>query len=151
MISQANRLAQSNGSNMSCFNWICILFFLGLINFIIGLNAMNKFLSQNKSFNTYQDLEQFKSMVRKQMYQALVQIVFLGGMAILGIVGFLIGKMNTFEFLMFLIFNGINVGAGKYGKETERRIRTLSIENLNIRAEYNSICKTWGRKAFPSF
>ena len=112
---------------------------------------MNKFLSQNKSFNTYQDLEQFKSMVRKQMYQALVQIVFLGGMAILGIVGFLIGKMNTFEFLMFLIFNGINVGAGKYGKETERRIRTLSIENLNIRAEYNSICKRWGRKAFPNF
>lgn len=122
-----------------------------MVNFSIGLTAMNKFLSQNKTFNTYQDLERFKVLVRKQMYHALLQIVFLGGMAILGIVGFIIGKISTFEFFMYLIFNGINVGAGKYGKETERRIRFLSIENLNIRAEFDSICKTWGRKAFPNF
>ena len=127
------------------------MFLFGLINFVIGLNAMNKFLSQNKSFNTYQDLEKFKSMVRKQMYQALLQIAFLGGMLILGVVGFITGKLSTFGFMLYLIFNGINLGAGKYGKETEKRIRTLSIDNLNVRAEYNSICKIWARKAFPNF
>ena len=90
-------------------------------------------------------------MVRKQMYQALLQIVLLGSMSVLGIVGFITGKLSTFEFMMFLVFNGINIGAGKYGKETEKRIKTLSIENLNVRAEYNSICKTWDRKPFPNF
>lgn len=127
------------------------MFFLGLVNFFIGLTAMKKFLSQNRSFNTYQNLEQFKNMVRKQMYQALLQIVLLGGMGVLGVVGFITGKLSTSEFIMYFIFNGINLGAGKYGKETERRIRTLSIENLNVRAEYNSICRIWGRKAFPNF
>ncbi|MCD4846953.1 MAG: hypothetical protein K8R76_02035 [Candidatus Aegiribacteria sp.] len=136
---------------MGYIGWILLLFVLGIINLIAGVKGIRSFLSQDSSIRTYQNLENFKSMVRKQMYQALLQLVILGTMTVIGIVGMLVGKLNFSGTLLFLTLNVINIFAGKWGKGFEKKARSLKVESPNLLDEYKSVCRTWFRKPFPDF
>ncbi|MCK4506340.1 MAG: hypothetical protein KAW14_12060 [Candidatus Aegiribacteria sp.] len=90
-------------------------------------------------------------MVRKQMYQTLLQLVILGTMTVIGIVGISTGKLNFNGTLLFLLLNVINIFAGKWGKVFEKKVKLLKVEDPNLLEEYKSVCRTWGRKPFPDF
>ena len=136
---------------MGYTGWILLFFALGIINLIVGVKGINSFLSQDSSIRTYQSLENFKSMVRKQMYQALLQLAILGTMTVIGIIGISTGKLNFNGTLLFLTLNVINIFAGKWGKRFEKKVKSLKVEDPNLLAEYKSVCRSWFRKPFPAF
>lgn len=136
---------------MGYVGWILLLFALGIINLIAGVKGIRSFLSQDSSIRTYQSFESFKSMVRKQMYQALLQVIILGTMCVLGVLGIINGKLNSGGTLLFLLLNVINIFAGKWGKGFEKKARSLKVESPNLLDEYKTVCRTWFRKPFPDF
>ena len=136
---------------MNYFLWITVLFLAGLANLAFGVSDIKKFLKYHSSISSTMDLGHFKKMVRKQMYMALAQIVILGAMAVLSVVGILIGRISNTQFILVLLMDGIIWFTGKMSKSLEKRAQNLKVEALEHRAEYTSICATWVRKPFPDF
>jgi len=136
---------------MGYFEWILILFVCGMVNFFIALSALKNFLVFNSGIDSLSNLENLKEMVRKQMYQALLAIVFFGGMGVLGCIGIITRRLDSTQFVLFLILNGIVWAAGKSAKSIEKRAQNLYVSNPNLSDEYKSICRTWIRKPFPDF
>jgi hypothetical protein len=136
---------------MGYFEWILILFACGMANFFVGLSALKKFLALNPRIDSLSNMENLKEMVRKQMYQALLAIAFFGGMGVLGCIGIITGRLNSTQFVLFLILNGIVWGAGKSSKPIEQRAQNLSVSDPNLSDEYRSVCRTWMKKPFPDF
>ncbi len=122
-----------------------------MANFFLALSALRKFLELNPGIDSLSNLENLKEMVRRQMYQALLGIIFFGGMGVLGVIGIITRRLNSIEFVLMLVLNGIVWAAGKSGKPIEQRAQNLSVSDLNLRDEYKSICRTWMRKPFPNF
>ncbi len=136
---------------MGYFEWILVMFACGMANFFIGLSALKKFLAGNPGIDSLSNLENLKGMVRKQMYQALMAIVLFGGMGVLGCIGIITGGLNSTQFVLFLVLNGIVWAAGKSSKPIEKRAQNLSVSDPNLSDEYRSVCRTWMRKPFPDF
>lgn len=136
---------------MSYFGWILVMFTCGMVNFFIAISALKKFLALNSAIDSLLNLENLKEMVRKQMYQALLAIVFFGGMGVLGSIGVITGELSSTQFVLFLVLNVIVWAAGKSSKPTEQKAQNLSVSNPNLLDEYKSVCRTWMRKPFPDF
>ncbi len=136
---------------MGYFEWILVMFTCGMVNFFIALSALKKFLALNSGIDSLLNLENLKEMVRKQMYQALLAIVFFGGMGVLGCIGIIARRLDSTQFVLFLVLNGIVWAAGKSAKPIEKRAQNLTVSNPNLSDEYKSICRTWMRKPFPDF
>ncbi len=136
---------------MSLIGLILILFIAGIVNMQIGTGAVKKFLSSTPAITTGHDLENFKAMVRQQMYQSLLQILVLGGMGITGIYGIINGKLSFMEFVFFLLLNGAVFFFGRYAKKFEYQARGFSIADKTLAGEYASVCESWIKRPFPDF
>ena len=136
---------------MGYFEWILVLFTCGMVNFFVALSSLKKFLALNSGIDSLLNLENLKEIVRKQMYQALLAIVFFGGMGVLGCIGVIARRLDSTQFVLFLILNGIVWAAGKSAKSIEKRAQNLYVSNPNLSDEYKSVCRTWIRKPFPDF
>jgi len=133
---------------MNAANLFVLLLFLAFVNSLISVGGIKKFLSLHSLINSRQDLEDFKQMVRKQMYQALVQIGFLGVANIVGIYGLITRQVNL---LLILVLDVIIIVLSKSFKKTEEQARTLRVSDVSLTGQYESICKTWVEKARPDF
>jgi hypothetical protein len=136
---------------MDYFSSILVLFILGMVNFTLGTMAVRKFLETHAVIGGYGDLSDFKSMVRKQMYQALIQILLLGGMTVISVIGILTDELTFTQFVMVLVLDGIVWFAGKKGKTVEQRAQGLGVQDPELREEYKSVCRTWVIRPFPDF
>lgn len=136
---------------MGFFQWVTVLFILALANLVLGRISLKKFMEVHKRISTVMELTRFKRMVRKQMFQALLQMVLLGAMGTLSFVGILIGSIDTIQFLVVLAMNGIIIYTGNQGKSIENRARDLPVDDLELRTQYGNICRTWRLKALPDF
>lgn len=133
---------------MSLLGWYLLLFILALINFCIGVIKVKSFTSQYSSIKCIGDLENFKNLVRVQMYQALLQITFLSAALVLGIYGILKGELSL---LVVLAMNVVILILGKSFKRIEDSTRSLPVDDERLQAEYRDICRTWLHKPFPNF
>lgn len=136
---------------MSLIGWILLLFIAGILNIIIGLAGIKKFLSATLSITNTQDLQNFKDMVRQQMYQSTLQILVLGIMGITGIYGIMSKKLDFMEFILFLLLNGAIFLFGMYAKKIENQARSLNIGDETLAEEYATVCESWLKKPFPDF
>ena len=133
---------------MSTPNLFILLILLALINSLISAAGVKKFLSFRTVIGSSTDLESFKEMVRKQMYQALAQIGLLGIANIVGIYGLLTRRINL---LLIIALNAVPIILSKSFKKFEEQARTLEVTDANLTGQYESICKTWVKKALPDF
>lgn len=136
---------------MGFFEWVTVLFILALANLVWGRISVKRFMAVHQRISTMMELTRFKRMVRKQMFQALIQIILLGSMGTLSFVGILIGSIDTIQFLAVLAMNGVVIYTGNQGKSIENRARDLPVDDLELRTQYGNICRTWRLKAFPDF
>ena len=136
---------------MDFFTLILVLFILGMANFAVGVSALNSFLKSYTRIGSAADLEDFKQMVRKQMYQAMLQIVLLGGMTVVSVIGILTGRITFAQFAAVLVLDGVIWFAGKKGKALEKRAQRLRVEDPELAKEYGSVCRTWFGRPFPDF
>ena len=136
---------------MGYFEWILVIFACGMANFFVAVTALKKFLAFNPRIDNFTNLENLKKMVRKQMYHALLAIAFFGGMGVLGVIGIISRELNSTQFVLFLVLNGIVWASGKSFKPTEQKAQNLTVSDPNLSDEYKSVCRTWMRKPFPDF
>lgn len=121
---------------------------LAAINSIIAAISIKSFLSRHTSIDNRETIEELKKVVRKQMYQSLLQMLLLIGGNIMGLAGLIKG---TTSLLLIIIINGIIFILGKILKGDEDKVRDMEIQDITLKREYEDICDTWTRKAFPDF
>ncbi len=136
---------------MGFFSWIVVLFIMAMVNFAMGISAIRRFMETRPRITGHQDLSDFKAMVRRQMHQALIQIVLLGGMTVISVIGILSDRISFAQFIMVLVLDGVVWFAGKKGKSIEQRVQHLQVDDLELKEEYKSVCRTWVLKPFPDF
>ena len=120
---------------------------MAIVNTLIGGFRVKQFLSETPSI-TRHSLFDFKSMVKQQMYQSLLQIVLLGSVLILGGVGIYAQEIG---FITVLFFNGVVILLSVGFKSLETRAQSMVVEDESLELEYQAICETWVKKALPDF
>ena len=127
---------------------IYLVFGLAVVNGVIGGLGVQAFLSRGKPIATATDLAEFKAMARRQMYQALLQMVLLGAGCLIGLYGLLTGKLGL---LLVLALNGLVFAMGMAFRGLESRARSLPVDDPELKAEYARVCNSWLHKPTPDF
>ena len=133
---------------MSVVTLLFLVFALALVNMLAGTAGLRAFLSHTRSIASTIDLEAFKRLVRRQMFQALLQMGLLGAGLVLGIYALVKEEAGL---LLILALNGIIFASGQIGKGFEERARSLKVADPLLENRYKAVCHTWVHKPFPDF
>jgi len=134
---------------MSIRDLMCLFFGMAIVNSFIAYFLIQSFLSGTKAIKTAQDMAKFKSLARQQMYQALLQIVFMIGGSLIGVFGIVTGRLYLLLYL--IILNGVIYFLGMMMKSLEKRVRAMEVSDPAMKAEYERVCNSWVKKPFPDF
>lgn len=136
---------------MSLIGVMLLLLSLAFLNIMFSIVGVKGFLSRYSSISSSKSLEDFKQMVRRQMYQALLQIILLGAVFILGSYGIISRKLSSMELLLLIILYGFLVVIGRICSGIEKQARSLPVSNGTLASEYKAICQSWVKKTLPNF
>ncbi|WP_414527719.1 hypothetical protein [Nodularia chucula] len=109
---------------------------------------LEKFLQQNTAISDEKSLEDYKNVVRLNMYGALAQIIILVG-AFGSCIISLINQGFAGVFSLFLL--GFAFTFGKQVSTLEEKARTLTCANVELERQYTKISHVWQKKALPDF
>lgn len=128
-----------------------VLPFFAICNSIVTGNGILHFVRNTPAISTWQHMESFKSMVAKQMYSALVQILLLIVPVPVFVAGVMMGALNTIECLYFILPPSLVVlGVGLLYKKLEHRAQTLPVSD-EFSAEYQRVIEVWMKKPLPKW
>ena len=133
---------------MGLIDWIILLFVLSVVNMLLAVIQIRGFLSRTAAIGNIEDLEDFKRLARRQMYQALVQLVFL-----VGAIGLSLYGVTTKECSLLHVF-GLSLAilaTGLISRPFERRVKSLEVEDEDLADEYAAVCESWVKKPLPDF
>jgi hypothetical protein len=125
-----------------------VLYGLGFVNGIFGYLSIKKFLDLTPAIATVSDLENFKQVVRKNMYLALVQIAVLGAGCLVGMYGLFIGSIDL---VTVIILNAIIYIFARFLKKLEVASRSLTVTDQLLENEYKTVGNIWLKNALPNF
>lgn len=112
-------------------------------------SEVKRFLKRHHEISDVRVLEEFKSLVKRNMYAALVQFVVLSLGLILGII-----LMFTFKHLgvlAVLTVNSLIFSLSQIFGKLEKKARSLPVANENLAQKYRQVSETWVKKPFPDF
>lgn len=125
-----------------------LIFASALVNWGLSMISLRSFLAGTPAIVTPLDLESFAGLVRRHLFQALLQAVLL----VAGIfLGFYVLARGQAGLLLVLALNGIIFFAGTIGKPLEERARSLNVPDPFLEERYRAICRSWVKKPFPDF
>jgi len=133
---------------MSIVTWLFIVFGLALVNMLVGTAGIRSFLANTRMISSTMDLDNFKRLVRRQMFQALLQMALLGAGLVLGIYALVKEEAGL---LLILVLNAVIFASGQMGKGFEERARSLKVSDPLLESRYKAVCHTWVHKPFPDF
>ena len=133
---------------MNLLHWYLLLLLLAFVNTIFAAIKLRAFLARNSSISSVESLADFKRMVRWQMHAALVQIGFLGASGLIGLYGIFTEQLSL---LLVLCLNGVVIGISYAMKATEKRAKSLPVNDQSLFNEYRAICESWVKKPLPDF
>jgi hypothetical protein len=125
-----------------------LLFFLAGINTLIATIDLKGFLSRHSTITNKLVLDEFKKLARKNMYQALVQIVLLVTAGLMGLYGIFTHQLGL---ILVIALNGAIIVLSKLTKGIEERTRSLTVDDKSLEDQYLAVCETWVGKALPDF
>lgn len=133
---------------MNIVHVFILVFALAVANSVAGVCAIRGFLARHATIADAGTLEEFKILVRRQMYQALLQMALLFSALGIGLYGMVMGRINL---LLVIALNGVIIGLSKVFKRDEERARELEAGDARLAAEYRQVCEAWLEKPFPDF
>lgn len=133
---------------MGLSNLFVIFLSVGIINSIISAVGIKGFLSSHNTIDSRQTLEGFKVLARRQMYQTLLQMFFLIGGNIIGFLGLIRGETRL---PLIIVLNVIIIIISKPFKGNEEKARDMEVGEAGLKQEYEDVCDSWTKKAFPDF
>ncbi len=116
---------------------------------IWGANEVNQFLKQNREISDLKVLEKYKSLARRNMYMALLQMFILGTGSIAGLIA--LARNNGAGFIIMLIGNAIIFALGKSLEVLEKQVRSLPCADDDLAKKYRRISRAWLGQALPNF
>jgi hypothetical protein len=122
-----------------------------VLSAVYFMSALKRFMGETPSIDTAADLETFKSLVRKQMYAALVQIALLGLPILLFLMGMLTRTLWRGDFLYVLIPNLVVIVVGRVLRAVERKAQMLPVSDPQLEKARDEIVHTWEKKALPDW
>lgn len=110
---------------------------------------LSAFLARHPAVQGSTALEEYKQLVRHQMYGALAYLVLGGAGLLLGVYLAVTGGIA-----MAGIVIAVNVPMmflGQSTKRLENRVRALACPDPQLASQFEHIGETWMRKALPDF
>jgi hypothetical protein len=130
------------------------LLFIGLCCLSLGIfysaeTQLKQFLKNHSTIADDRALNSYKAVVRKYMYLTLAQIGVMVGLLSLCVVWFV---NKDFSGIFIAPVFGMVIGFGSRElPKLEEKIRSLSVADRELERQYQTINKTWGKKALPDF
>lgn len=121
---------------------------LALVNSLLAYAGLRQFLARHPRLADRAGLDTFKQVVRRQMYQALLQLVLLGAANLAGLYGLVTGRINL---LVIIAANVVIFTLAKHFKKNEEEARSLEVDDPSLSGEYETVCDNWLKKALPGF
>ena len=110
------------------------------------------FLATYASIDTPRDLDEFKRVVKTNMYLALAMmpiVVFAIG---LGVTGMALGSLGWRELRLVLFIMGPLCGiSGVVLTAAEGRMKRVSVTDDSLRVEFDAVVKRWTSSALPDW
>jgi hypothetical protein len=133
---------------MNAVTCLYLVFALALANWLLGMASLKSFLSRISTIASAPDLQDFATLARRHMRQALLQTGLLIAGLFLGIYVLASGQAGL---LLIIALNGVILVAGLLGKPVEERARSLKVLDPLLEERYKAMCATWVKKPFPDF
>ena len=109
---------------------------------------LEKFLAKNTAIANEKSLEEYKDIVRINMYGSIAQIVIIIG-AFASCIAFIFAHGFRGAFSLFLL--GFAAGFGKDLSPLEEKVRSLTCATPELERKYQKISHIWKKKALPDF
>ena len=132
--------------------WLLVFLVVNFCSVFAGLIAgkqIKAFLKRHKTIASEQVLEEFKSMVRRQMYMVYFLLFFLVIGLFLNIV--VVIHHGFFGFGVVLLVNGYSFLQSQYFRRLEKKARSLNAADEFIARKYYLVSSTWANKPLPDF
>ncbi len=130
---------------------IIVLQLTGLVYCLIFIRKFTNFLNLVSRIQNDLDMEEFKKLVKENMYAALANIVFLGGSWILYFIGYFIKILNIVDFVFILIPAVLIVIFSLKLKTLEKKLQNLSADSPTLEDERDRVVDIWLHKPFPNW
>ncbi|BDA73097.1 hypothetical protein RIVM261_013580 [Rivularia sp. IAM M-261] len=132
--------------------WLLIFVVVNFCSIFAGLIAgkqIKAFLKRHKSIADEYVLEEFKSLVRRQMYMVYFLLFFIIIGLFLNIV--VVIHHGLFGFAVALLVNVYSFLQSQYFRRLEKKARSLNAANELLARKYYLVSNTWANKPLPDF
>lgn len=122
-----------------------------IVSAVYFMSVLKQFMGGTPRIETAADLETFKSVVKKQMYAALVQIGLLGLPIILYLMGMITRTLRFGDFVYVLIPNLAVIVVGRILRGVEKKAQRLPVSDPQLEKARDEIVYTWEKKPLPDW
>jgi hypothetical protein len=132
--------------------WLILFVAMNLCSILTGLVAGKQiqfFLKKHKTIASEQVLEEFKTLVRRQMYMVYFILFFLIIGLFLNVI--VIINYGLLGFVLTLPINVYSFWQSQYCRRLEAKARSLSAANEFLERRYYLVSNTWLNKPLPDF
>ncbi|GMW03536.1 MAG: hypothetical protein AMXMBFR84_46700 [Candidatus Hydrogenedentota bacterium] len=136
--------------NSSFFTAIAVLEIAALANTLAGAWLTHDFLREVTCINSFHSMERFKRYAATQMYQALLQIGFLGLPFLLFTYGMIQKSLNPWGFIAVIGPTLVILIISVKLKAMEKRIANLPVDET-YKAEFAHVYHVWMNEPFPTW
>ncbi len=118
---------------------------------VIFWNQMKNFLSLMPAIKNQKDMNRFKSIVKRQMYAALIFPAFSVIMILIFLYGVKSGALAAGDLVYIIIPSVLLLLFSKFIKQTEMKLRNIKTDDPNLKKERDRVVSVWIGKAFPDW
>lgn len=122
-----------------------------IANSLIHGMMLMKYTKQTPYLRTGRDILQFKGVVARQMYAAMIQMVLLILPLVLFLVGLLAGALTPSDIPLVIVPAGLIVVLSYFFKKAEIAARNIPTLNPEIEKQRDEIAMTWKKRALPDW
>ncbi len=117
-----------------------------------GWLQARSFLQTYESISSQSEFDEFKRIVKTNMYLALAILVVVGLTLLLGVAGLFMGALGWIDLLVaFLVLGPLGAFAGIMLTAAEKRMKAIPVEDESLRLEFEHVVRRWTSSAFPDW
>jgi len=136
----------------STFTFLMLLFpALAIVNAWWFGRELRAFVAATPSLASTADIERMKSVVKRQMIAALIQIPLLAASPILYAVGLLRHILRPADVVFVIVPSAAVLALGLASKRIEGAARAIPAPDHELRRQRDAIVHTWLKKPLPDW
>lgn len=131
---------------------ICAFLVAGLLAMMTGWQQARSFLATHTSIASQCELDEFKRVVKVNMYLALAMMAIFGIVLILAGVGIYLGTFSLPQLLLSLmVFGPLCAVAGMMMTRCENKMKTTLTIDPSMRQQFDYVVQRWTSNALPDW